>query len=233
MPKFSYVIKDKNGKTYKNITDAASKSILVSKFQQDNYFIVSIKQLSSVRGKKATNSFKNKRRFTHKKAKLNDLLVFANQLATMLDSGVTLIRSLGVIQTQAESEQMFNVLAKVSKDVENGKALSQALLQHPKVFNPFWISLVEVGEASGTIPIVLKKLAFYLEQQAAFRSTIISGIIYPAILFGIALIAIAFFALFVGPRFEAIFDSMKVDLPLITRVLLDIFRFIKSTSLRS
>jgi len=227
LPKFSYVVKNKEGKTYRNIADAASKKSLIASLQRDNYFIVSIKQFSSMKGNKTSSSFSNKRRFTHKGIKLNDLLVFANQLATMLDSGVTLIRSLNVIQTQAESENMFNVLSIITKDVEHGKSLSESLAQHPKVFNQFWVSLVEVGEASGTIPTVLKKLAFYLEQQAAFRATIISGIIYPVILFAVALIAVAFFALFVGPRFEEIFDSMKVDLPLITTVLLDIFRFIK------
>ena len=96
-----------------------------------------------------------------------------------------------------------------------------------KVFSAFWVSLVEVGEASGTMPKVLSKLAFYLQQQASFRSTITSAIMYPAVLFVVCIGAVAFFALFVGPRFEAIFTSMDVDLPLITRVLLVTFRFIK------
>ena len=103
-----------------------------------------------------------------------------------------------------------------------------ALAKHPKVFNQFWVSLVEVGEASGTIPAILNKLSFYLEQQAAFSSAIISGIIYPAILFVVATGAIAFFALFVGPKFEEIFTSMNAELPWITTQLLMMFKFVRN-----
>ena len=89
-----------------------------------------------------------------------------------------------------------------------------------------------IGEASGTIPKTLDKLAFYLEQQASFRSTVVSGIIYPAILFTVSIGAIAFFALVVGPKFQSIFDSMGVELPWITRTLLAFFDFLKKNFLR-
>jgi type IV pilus assembly protein PilC len=112
--------------------------------------------------------------------------------------------------------------------VERGSSLRSALSKHPKVFNQFWVSLVEVGEASGTMPKILDKLAFYLEQQASFQSSIISAIIYPCILFSVALLAILVFAVFVGPKFEQVFTSMKVPLPMITSTLLVIFRFIKT-----
>ncbi|VAX34815.1 Type IV fimbrial assembly protein PilC [hydrothermal vent metagenome] len=230
MPKFYYVVKDKNGKTYKDVRESANQSSLITQFQNEGYFIVSIKHISSdvsQKQLKSTQKTKKEKEFTHKKIKLQDVLIFARQLTVMLEAGVTLVRSLNVIQTQIKSQQLSEVLAQVKADVEKGTAFSAALAQHPKVFNQFWVSLMEVGEASGTIPTVLEKLAGYLEQQAAFRSTIISGVIYPLILFCVSMGAVAFFALFVGPRFEAIFDSMNVDLPLITRVLLSVFRFFK------
>jgi type II secretory pathway component PulF len=149
----------------------------------------------------------------------------------MLEAGVPLIRSLNVIKSQIESRKFFKVIDDVQKNVEQGGALSTALAMHPLVFSQFWVSLIEVGEASGTIPTILEKLSQYLEQQAAFRSTVISGIIYPAILFTVAMGAVAFFALVVGPKFQSIFDSMNVDLPWITSTLLAIFDFIKSNLL--
>ena len=228
MPKFTYVVKDTHGKSHSDEIDAINKAALIEKLQKQNYFIVSIKQLKSVASTKKRTIAKKKKKFTHKKAKLEDLLTFSHQLATMMEAGVTLLRSLNVIQTQIESEQFYKIINNVKNDVEKGSSLSLAISQHPKVFNQFWVSLIEVGEASGTIPVVLRKLSFYLEQQASFRSTIISGIIYPAILFIVAVGAITFFALFVGPRFEAIFVSMGADLPLITVTLLTIFKFIKS-----
>lgn len=232
MPKFAYVAKDKNAKTYRDVVDAASKQSVLDRLQQEGYFVVSINELSGAgHGRKVVTS-KRKKRFSHTKIKLEDVLSFARQLATMLEAGVTLIRSLDVIIVQVQSQQFHSIISKVRKDVEQGGSLSQALIKHPKVFNQFWVSLVEVGEASGTIPVVLNKLAFYLEQQATFRSAIISGLIYPLILFVVACGAIGFFALFVGPRFEAIFESMQVDLPGLTVVLLTIFRFMRNNFLK-
>lgn len=223
MPRFSYVVKDKNGKTIKDIASEKSQVALTAKLQQQGFFIISIKEVTL----SASTSFKKKKQFSHKNVKLEDMLSFARQLGTMLESGVALIRSINVIQTQVESETLSKTLKQVRDDVEQGASLSQSIAKHPKVFNQFWVSLIEVGEASGTIPVVLNKLTFYLEQQARFTSTIISGIIYPMVLFVVCVGAVAFFALFVGPRFEAIFISMNAELPAITTILLASFKFIK------
>lgn len=229
MPKFSYVVKNKDGKTYRNVMDAASQEAVVQKLQKENYFIVSIKELTlSVPKKKEVKTAPQLKKFTHKKSSLQDLLSFARQLATMLEAGVPLIRSLGVIETQVESEEFFKVVQKIRKNVEQGSSLSVALSQYPKIFNQFWVSLLEVGEASGTIPTILNRLSFYLEQQASFRSTIVSSLIYPCILFFVAMGAIAFFALFVGPKFEDIFTSMNAELPWITAQLLMIFKIMRT-----
>lgn len=228
MPKFSYVVKDKEGKAYKNVVDAVGQKALVEKLQQQGYFIVNIKEISITPSKRySAETTRWKKKFGHKRVKLEDLLTFSRQLATMLESGINLTRSLDVILSQVESEQLHEILSKVKKDVEQGGSLSSSLARHPKVFNQFWTSLVEIGEASGTLPFVLTKLAFYLEQEAAFRTTVVSGLIYPAILFLVSTGAIFFFALVVGPKFESIFKSMGVKLPLMTQILLTTFKFIK------
>lgn len=229
MAKFTYVVKNKSGKTYKNIIEASSREALVEQLQKQGYFVVSIKELiAPVPQKKKEPAEKKVRKFTHKNTSLQDLLTFSHELAAMLEAGVPLIRSLRVIEMQVASEEFSKILVKIRDDVEQGSSLSLALSRHPKVFNQFWISLVEVGEASGTIPAILHKLSFYLQQQANFKSTIISGIIYPAILFCVAGGAIAFFALFVGPKFEDIFTSMNAELPWITTQLLMIFKILRS-----
>jgi type IV pilus assembly protein PilC len=146
----------------------------------------------------------------------------------MMEAGVTLLRSLDVIVSQIESERFHKIVIQLRNDVEQGSSFSQALEKHPKVFNQFWVSLIEVGEASGTMPLVLNKLSFYLEQSAAFKSTIISAIIYPVILFVVACSAIMFFAFWVAPKFESIFNVLGADLPLITKLLLQSFKFMKA-----
>ena len=182
MAKFSYTVKDQSGKTYRNVVDMANKNVLVDKLHKDGYFIVNITEVVVAPIKKKQSgaaAFVPRRKFNHKSVKLHDLLSFSRQLATMLEAGVPLIRSLSVIETQIDSEIFFKVLQRIRQDIEQGSSFSVALAKHPKVFNQFWVSLVEVGEASGTIPAILNKLSFYLEQQAAFSSAIISGIRRP------------------------------------------------------
>lgn len=227
LPKFSYIVKDKSGKTHKNITDSPNKEALVSQLQKQEYFVISITPVIYKAPVKKKAPKKKAKKFRRKKVKLQDLLVFSRQLATMLEAGVPLIRSLSVIETQIESKTFFYVVRNVTQNVEKGEALSSALANHPKVFNQFWVSLIEVGEASGSIPKILDKLAFYLEQEASFKSTIISGIIYPLILFTVSMGAVAFFALVVGPKFQGIFEQMGADLPWITKTLLSTFEFIR------
>jgi len=115
----------------------------------------------------------------------------------------------------------------IHDDIEQGSSLSASLAKHPKVFNQFWVSLAEVGEASGTMPLVLNKLAAHVEQEAAFRSAIISAMIYPAILCVVCFGAVIFFALVVAPKFQDIFKAMHTPLPLMTQCLLAVFDFIR------
>ena len=224
MPMFSYTAKDAAGKAKTAVVEALHEQALVEKLQGDGYFVLSVKPASP---KLMAARSKASEGFTHNKVKIEDMLVFARQLATMLEAGVTLLRSLDVISAQVASKAFSVVLKQVRDDVEQGKSLSSSLAKHPKVFSQFWVSLVEVGEASGTMPMVLNKLTFYIEQQAAFRSTIISALVYPAVLFVISMGAVTFFALFVGPKFESIFKDMGTKLPALTVAVLGIFNFVK------
>ncbi len=227
MPMFAYVVKDANGKTKKDLAESLNEQSLIERLQNEGYFIVSIGSAISKPTVKANKNVKPVRKFTHNTVKIEDLLVFARQLATMLDSGITLMRSLVVIADQIESKRLYDIVVELRGNVEQGKTLSSSLSKYPKTFSQFWVSLVEVGEASGTMPMVLEKLTLYTEQQAVFRSTIVSALVYPGVLFFICMGAIAFFALFVAPRFESIFTSMKVDLPVMTKVMLFVFKFVQ------
>jgi len=235
LPNYKYTAKNADGQTISETTEAFDKNSLIQTLQSKEYFILKIEEIQAPTASESSEKLERgspKKKFAHRKVKLQDQLTFARQLCTLLESGITLLRSLEVVVDQIESEQLYKILSDVTRDVEQGSALSEALAKYPKTFNQFWISLVEVGEASGTMPRVLDKLAFYLEQQAIFRSTITSAIMYPAVLFVICMGAVAFFALFVGPRFEGIFTQMGVQLPLITRVLLTSFRIFKTNFLQ-
>ena len=235
MPNYFYTVKDNAGKTKTALIQASSEDALVEKLQSEGYFVVNIRlameksTLKDDKGKPASKDDKNKTdfKFHHDKFKTEDLLVFSRQLATMLEAGVTVLRSLDVIMSQIQSREMFVAVTKIHDDIEQGSSLSVALAKHPRIFNQFWVSLAEVGEASGTMSLVLNKLAQHVEQEVAFQSAIVSAMVYPLILFVVCIGAVLFFALVVGPRFEDIFNSMHVQLPLMTRCLLGFFDFIK------
>jgi len=226
MPIYSYTAKDSTGKTKTDIVSAQNENALVEKLQAEGYFVMNVQPAmgkSASEGNRKGETF----RFDHDGVRIEDLLVLSRQLATMLQAGVTMLRSLDVILAQVQSKQLFAVVTKVHDDIEQGSSLSAALAKHPKIFNPFWVSLAEVGEASGTMPMVLNKLADHVEQDVAFQSAIISALIYPVILFVVCIGAVIFFALVVGPKFEDVYNSMHADLPLMTRCLLGFFAFIK------
>jgi type II secretory pathway component PulF len=226
MPTYFYTVKDKTGNTKTDTIQAIDENALVEKLQSEGYFIVNIRLLMGKGGPKSDKK-ETAPKFHHNKSKTEDMLVLARQLATMMDSGVTMLRSLDVIKSQIQSRELFMVVTKIHDDIEQGASLSVALTKHPKIFNQFWVSLAEVGEASGTMPLVLNKLAQHVEQEAAFQSAIISALVYPLILCVACIGAVVFFALVVGPKFEDVFKSMHAQLPFITRCLLGTFDFIK------
>jgi len=228
VPKFNYTIKDKSGKTITGSDEAVDQATLVTRLQQQGFFILSVQSQSKISPSRTEGGIKKRTNFSHNTVTLDDLLTFCRQMSTMLNTGVTLLRSLDIISMQVDSKQFHQILLDVKRGVEEGNSLSSSLAKHPRVFSKLWVSLVEVGEASGNLPNVLEKLAFYLEQQAAFKSAVISAIIYPVILLVVAVGAILFFALVIGPRFKSLFDSFGVELPIITRVLLGLFDFIKT-----
>jgi type IV pilus assembly protein PilC len=226
MPNYYYEVIDKSGNTKTDTFEAVHEEALVNKLQSEGYFIVSIRLFQ---GKTVSNADRQavSMKFDHDSCRIEDLLVFSRQMATLLEAGVTMLRSLSVILVQIQSKQLYLAISQIYEQIEQGSSFSAALEKHPKIFNQFWISLAEVGEASGTMPLVLNKLAKHVEQEAAFRSAIISAMIYPCILAVVSIGAVMFFALFVGPRFEDIFTSMHADLPMMTKALLGTFDFIK------
>jgi type IV pilus assembly protein PilC len=225
MPLYAYTVKDSAGKTKTDVVQSPDRDILIDKLQNEGYFIVNIRlsaEKSSVKGVKKEDA-----RFDHDQCKIEDLLVFSRQLATMLEAGVTMLHSLDIIVSQIQSKKLFTAITQIHDDIEQGSSLSVALVKHPRIFNQFWVSLAEVGEASGTMPLVLNKLAQHVEQDAAFQSAVLSAMIYPMILCVVCVGAVMFFALVVGPKFEDVFKSMHTELPLMTRYLLGTFGFIK------
>jgi len=223
MPKFSYICRKSTGEKEAGVIEGPSQDDVVSQLQKKNLFVTSIIPFDV--GKKDTSFLKEpnvvKKQFTHSGINANDLVLFARQLAMLLGAGVSLLRSLDVISKQVDSKKLFGIIGQIRQDMEGGRTLRDSLAKYPEVFSPLWVNLIETGEASGNLPNVLDKLAFYLEESVGFQRKIISALVYPAILLFVAISAVLFFILKIVPTFAKILDSFGVPLPFATRLLID------------
>jgi len=165
------------------------------------------------------------------KVKTKDLVIFTRQLATLVNAGVPLVRSLSTLQMQSENEFFKKQLGEVIKKVEAGSALGEALSAHPKTFSPIYINMVKAGEEGGILDEVLKRLAVQQEKDAAIRGKIKSAMAYPSVISGITFIAFFFLMTTIVPKIGDIIVSLggtKDSLPIYTKVLLAMSNVMKS-----
>ena len=164
---------------------------------------------------------------TAKKVKLKELAVFSRQFATMVNSGLPILRALSILSEQTSNAELARILTEVRLDVEQGASLSSAMVKHPKVFNDLYISMVKSGETGGSLDDVLLRLAGLLEYEVKLRGKIKSAMTYPVAVVGLVLLIMSAMLLFVVPQFASIYDNLGGSLPLPTRFLLtlsDLFK---------
>lgn len=156
-----------------------------------------------------------------------ELITFGVQLSALLEAGVPLLKSLQTIERGVKNPYFQSVVGGCIDIVSQGFALGYAMNQYSKVFSPVWVNLIEVGEASGKLPQVLKEVAGYQEASERVRSKVISAFVYPTILIIFATCAVGFLLLHIIPKFEEIFKSVHAELPLITRVVIIFSRLLR------
>lgn len=213
MPIFNYVAKDQLGKTLNSTIEADDQNAVIERLRQQNLIIVSISE-----GKTKPKSFLTAA--TQKKIKIDDLVVFSRQLATMVDSGIPLVQGLDILSEQLENKSFKEIIAKTRHDIETGSSLSEAIGRHPKVFSSLYINMVKAGESSGMLDDILDRLATYLEKTAALQRKIKSSLIYPAMVTAMAILITTVLIVKVVPTFKGIFDILGGTLPTPTRVLI-------------
>jgi type IV pilus assembly protein PilC len=152
-----------------------------------------------------------------KRVKADELVIATRQLSTMVNSGMSLLRSLYVIEEQTENDKLRDIWIDVRKDVEAGLALSDALAKHPDLFNDLYVAMVQAGETGGILDSTLVRVAEQLEKDAALRRQIKAAMIYPALIGGFALVVLFALVAFLVPVFEKIFKDFGGELPAITK----------------
>ena len=157
-----------------------------------------------------------------------DIVIFTRQFATMINSGLPLVQSLDILGEQTENQALAKVLGEVLYDVESGHTLADALGRHPKVFTELFVNMVAAGEAGGILDTILLRLATFLEKNDALVRKIKGAMIYPAVIFSVAGMAIVILLIFVIPTFQTMFESAGIPLPLPTRIVIGMSQFLQS-----
>ena len=219
---FDYQVRDRSGKVVRGRIDAESPTAVASKLKSMGYAPISITQANAGLNKEI------KIPGVGNKVKLKDLAISARQFATMINSGLSLLRALAILSDQTENKALAEVYGSVRLAVEQGSSLSQALGQHPKVFPPIMVNMTRAGETGGFLDQVLLQLADNFEAEVKLRSTIKSAMTYPLVVFGFAILSVTGMLLFIVPIFAQMFDNLGGVLPLPTRILVVLSSILKT-----
>jgi type IV pilus assembly protein PilC len=211
---YAYKVRDREGKMLGGTLEAENEEAVVSRLRQLGYAPISIEPEKGA-GLKTEVRLPGTGR-----VKLKDLAVFSRQFATMINSGLSLLRALTILGEQTSNRRLGEVIVQVRAEVEKGTSLSAALARHPKVFNRLYISMVRAGEIGGFLDQVLVKVAETFEKEVALRGKIRSAMTYPVVVFIMVIGIVGAMLLFIVPTFESLYESLGGTLPLPTRMLM-------------
>jgi type IV pilus assembly protein PilC len=209
MATYAFKALDLAGSPTKGEIEASDKQTVAAQLRGKGLIVVDIEEKAAAGAGDILARFK--------RVKADDLVIASRQLATMVQSGMSLLRALYVIEEQTESDKLREVWIEVRKDVEAGLALSDALRKHPDVFNELYVAMVQAGETGGILDQTLVRVATQLEKDAALRRQIKAAMVYPSLIGGFALVVLIALVAFLVPVFEKIFDDFGGELPAITK----------------
>jgi len=222
---FEYIALDEKGNQLKGFIDAPGVAAARQKLRGENIYPVEINQAET---KKETALSGALRINLWERVSAGQVAVFTRQLSTLLGAGMPLVPSLSILMQQEKNPLLKKSLAQIREKVNEGKSLTEAMSEFPKIFQPFYLNMVRAGEASGTINLVLERLADFSENQQALMSKIRSALAYPIIMLIIGTSVIFLLMTFVVPKITGIFTDMNQALPLVTIILIKVSNFLKS-----
>ncbi|MHA0033788.1 type IV pilus assembly protein PilC [Deinococcus sp. PESE-13] len=226
MPVYEYRARDRGGQTLKSQMEADSEAQVRDALRARNLMILEIKA-----PKTGLNADIKIPGLTDRPPGLKQVAVFSKQLATLINAGVPLVQSLAILQRQLDNKTFEAVIKKVRGEVESGQPLSEALQQHPKIFGRLFINLVRAGETSGTLDTVLERIADFQEKQLALQGKIKGALTYPTVVLVFAIGITYFLLTTIVPQFASILTQLNAPLPFITRMLMAVSDFLRSSGL--
>jgi len=217
MPTYTYTSRDEKGLVQTGHVDAVDEDQVVAILQHRGLLVTSItrKELAA----HALLAVRRRKRPLHTGITVQDQVLLCEQLATLVQAGVPILRSLAVVSAQVESRRLLQALEAVAHDVEGGLSLHAALAKHPAVFSKLWLSLVETGEASGHLAESLQHLSRHFEAARNLQNAVKTALTYPAFLTAMAAAVLGIFVYWLIPKFTGLFAQMNIELPWITRAI--------------
>jgi type IV pilus assembly protein PilC len=218
MPEYLYEALDKGGKQVRGIIEAANEEVIVEKLRGMGYYPLKV----LLHKKSAANADLSElpilKQFFHRITSKH-LMTFTRQLATLIDAGLPIIRSLNILKEQVESAIFRDKIDDMIKTIEGGGSLSEAFSRHPKVFDNLYCNMVRAGEIGGVLEAVLNKIAEFLEKNQALKGKIKSAMMYPIVVSTLAIGIVSFILITIIPKFQDIFTQLGAELPWLTLML--------------
>src|SRR6184192_4009120 len=247
MARYNYIALDSRGQEATGLVEAASTNDAIGRLRQAGYFPTSVYEEAVARADdkaarrrtaKIARATKPRAKsgivlFQRTKVKPKVLMIFTRQLATLIDSGLPLLRSLTVLAKQERDKVLQNTINKLADSLQSGNTFSDALALHPKIFNDLYVNMVRAGEVGGVLETVLNRLSEFQEKAAKIKNKVVAAMVYPGIVMTMAVSIMTFLLIFIVPRFELIFHDLLGDKPLppVTRFVIGFSGFVKSNGL--
>ncbi|MDI9528888.1 MAG: type II secretion system F family protein [Candidatus Cloacimonadota bacterium] len=229
MPNFAYIIKDAKGARVEGILKADTLDMAVDKLAKEGSTIISVKAAAEGAFKGKLSLF-DKIMLTIYKIRtgvsLKTLVFFTRQLSTMFSAGLTIEKAITDLEKEEKNKKFAKVLRRISDDIRKGYSLSEAMEQHPGVFNPLYVALVKAGEVSGTLHTVLDELSDYLEKIEDTRRKVISAMAYPVFIMVFLVFVVWVMFYYIVPMFAGVYADFNAELPAPTRAAIAISNFI-------
>ncbi len=225
MATYRYTAKDFEARTFTGKISAADQSAVVDELRKRKLIIISLEE---ERGSSLMPASSERTA----PIKSEDVILFARQMATMVDAGIPILQTVDALQEQTSNPSFRKILVTVRDDIRLGSSLSSAFAKHPRVFDGLFINMIRVGETGGVLTTVLERLSSYMEKSERLKRKVGGALVYPAVIVSMAMIVTTVLLVKVVPTFATIYESFDRKLPAMTQVLVDVSSGLKNNFLQ-
>ena len=221
MPTYQFEAMDPQGQEIRDVIEAPTQDEAQATIRSMGYFVTKIAQQKSS-AKAGQGGAASRKSFALGGAGGKKMVTFTRQLSILQDAGLPILRSLKILEDQANPGALKNSLIDVCDEIESGSSLSEALAKSPKVFDRLYVNMIKAGEAGGSLEVILRRLAEFKERTQKLKGKVIGAMIYPIMVVVFTIGILTFIMLFIIPEFQKMFDEFGIELPAMTQLLMAI-----------